>query len=219
MSPTRVGLRAYGPPASPCAPMARPRRLARVWIDGPPDKRPAGWLGWAREHDDAGARAASRERSGRSDDLADALRHVPRVPDDAARLHRRHAVPAGKPGLRGRPRARHGAAPCVETEAPAVPRGRGRRRQDGDRKGFVGGARPGSHPPAMLRGAGRLHRRLRVEFRRPDGGNPRQRGGRRHGPRGIVEVRLRRPLSHQAARPAGAPALARRPAGVSDRRA
>ena len=98
----------------------------------------------------------------------------------AAGLDRRHArrcsatadyVADRSLGDRAVPRAADGPA--------AVPRRRGRRRQDRDRQGAGRDARPPADPAAMLRRARRRRRGLRVELRRADDRDPARRSGRR----------------------------------------
>src|SRR5829696_7971706 len=133
--------------------------------------------------------------------------------------HRRHPRPAARFRLRRRPAARDGAVPRPEARAAAVPRRRGRSRQDRDREGALGGARPAAHPAAVLCGARRRLRRLRVELRRPDDGDPLGRGRRRGRPRAARIGPLLRSLPRAPAAAAGARARPRRPARAPHRRA
>ena len=99
----------------------------------------------------------------------------------APRQHRRHPRPAGQGRLYRRPLAGDGALSCPAHGPAAVPGGRGRHRQDRDRQGAGQEPRPQSDPAAMLRGARRFGRGLRVELRRADDRHPAGRSGRQRG--------------------------------------
>ena len=92
---------------------------------------------------------------------------------------------------------------ALALEAAALPRGRGRRRQDRAGRCDGGRARHRSHSPAVLRGPGRQPRAVRVGLR---AAAPRTAHARR-GPRARSSERaaraLQRGVSHQAAAAAG----------------
>ncbi len=111
------------------------------------------------------ARAGARARSSR---LRDG------VPDDR---RARGGAPRGR--LPARPRALDGAVPRARAREAAPARGRGRRRQD--RGGEVARDLPRrpADPAAVLRGARRRARGLRVELPTAAAPHPRRPGGRR----------------------------------------
>src|SRR3954453_21571336 len=103
------------------------------------------------------------------------------------------------------------AVPLAGDREAAAARRRGRRRQDRAGQGAGPGRGCATDPPAVLRGARRLPRRLRVELRAPDAAHPRRPGGRRRRARAV------RPRVPDPPAAAGGDRL-RRPGGAADRR-
>ena len=119
-----------------------------------------------------------------------AVRARPRVgpaaaaPPAALRLDRRAAGGAARsggtsPAAASRPPS---SWPC-KLARPALPRRRGRRRQDRGRQGPRRRPRHRADPPPVLRGPRRPPGRVRVELRAPDDAHPPRGGARRDGGR------------------------------------
>src|SRR5260221_2135700 len=132
---------------------------------------------------------------------------------------RRYPRPAHGARLCGGAAPRDRGFPGAQALAPVVPRGRGRRGQDGDREGPRDRPAPAAGAPAMLRGPRHRVRGLRMELSAPDDRDPAGGGLREGGAGGPVARYFYTALPPEASVAAGDRSQRWRGARPSDRRA